>query len=480
MPVGVRAPSLHGWRVMGLATMTGIVPLPRVRFGWPFAGVPKPELDPFYRARPDEFADLAPGGVLRVRQVDVSVGGLVPQRVDAWQILFRSSDLDGQPIVATTTVLLPWRARPRPLRPVLSYQCAIDAVAAVGFPSYALRRGARSFGGVPPWELLIIGTALRRGWAVSIPDHEGLDGRWGAPREPGYIALDGVRAAMSWGPLGLTTGSPVALWGYSGGGLATAWAAEVAPTYAPELDVVGAALGSPVGNPASVFLRLNKTRFSGLPLLFVAGLCRTYPEVQEVVDLHCTSEGRDVFARLAHMTTLAATLAFAGRDLDDLLDIPLADLLAQPTMVRILADIQLGVTAPSAPVLVTQAVNDRLIAADEIDELVSSYASKGARVTYIRDRRSTHASLHPLSAPMTINWIGDRFARRTLDAPRTATIASVVGPKELLGLANMTWNALLMLAAQPLRDCSALAASSWSRSASAVGEASPPAAGLAM
>lgn len=416
----------------------------------------RPHLDPFYRADRAEVADLAPGSVLRAREVDVAVGGWIPQRVGAWQVLYRSSDVDGAPIAAASTILLPWRAEPRPLRPVLSYQCAIDAVAAEGFPSYSLRRGTHTFGGVPPWELLIIGSAVRRGWAVSIPDHEGLDGRWGAPREPGHIALDGVRAAMGYTPLGLTPESPVGLWGYSGGGLATAWAAEVAPTYAPELDIVGAALGSPVGNPASVFLRLNKTRFAGLPFMFVAGLCRAYPEIQALLDRHCTPEGTEAFARLARMTTLSATLAFAGRDLEDLLDLPLADLLAQPQMVRVLADIQLGGAVPSAPLLVTQAVHDQLIAVEEIDELVAAYVEGGAHVTYLRDRLSEHVSMHPLGAPTALDWLGDRFAGRTLDAPRTSTVCSVAtSPRTLLGLAGLARNVVHMLTGQPLRDRSA-------------------------
>jgi len=57
--------------------------------------------------------------------------------------------------------------------------------------------------------------------------------------------------------LGLSATAPIGLWGYSGGGLATAWAAEVSGTYAPELNVVGAVLGSPVGDLGNTFRRLN-------------------------------------------------------------------------------------------------------------------------------------------------------------------------------------------------------------------------------
>ncbi len=204
---------------------------------WSHAPLLPPD-DPFYLAPPD-LACLAPGTVVRTRPVELALFGLVPQRISAWQLLYRTCDLDGAPEVSVTTVLLPWDADPAVSRPLVSFQCAIDAVAPQCFPSYALRRGARTVGSIAPLELPIIAMALRQGWAVSVPDHEGLGGRFGAAREPGYRALDGIRAAVGFAPLGLSPADPVALWGYSGGGLATAWAAELAAEYAPELNIVG-------------------------------------------------------------------------------------------------------------------------------------------------------------------------------------------------------------------------------------------------
>ena len=94
---------------------------------------------------------------------------------------------------------------------------------------------------------------------MSVPDHEGRTGMWGAPYEPGYHVLDGLRAALSTERLGLSPTAPIGLWGYSGGGLASAWAAEMSGSYAPELNVVGAVLGSPVGDLGHTFRRLNGT-----------------------------------------------------------------------------------------------------------------------------------------------------------------------------------------------------------------------------
>ncbi len=219
----------------------------------------RPEDDSFYAA-PEGYEAALPGTILRVRPVEVAMFGRVRQRVDAWQLLYRTADLGGFPQASVTTVL-----RPRDAEPVLlSYQCAIDGVASSCFPSYALRRGSRAFGAVPQFEFLLVLHALRRGWTISIPDHEGPDGHWGSPQEPGFCTLDAVRAALSFEPLDLHSSTPVALWGYSGGGLATSWAAEMAPEYAPEIEVVGAALGSPVGDPGSAFTRLNATFHSAL------------------------------------------------------------------------------------------------------------------------------------------------------------------------------------------------------------------------
>jgi triacylglycerol lipase len=67
-------------------------------------------------------------------------------------------------------------------------------------------------------------------------------------------------------------------------------------------------------------------------------------------------------------------------------------------------------------VLIVQAVHDSIINVDDIDELAHLYSEGGAKVTYHRDMFSEHLLLHPMSAPMTLRWLIDRFADRPLDA----------------------------------------------------------------
>lgn len=374
-----------------------------------------PAKDVFYQP-PAGYEHARPGTILRSRDVELAFLGLIPQKFHATQLLYRTTDLNGAPQATATTVVVPAeRTSERPM-PIVSYQCAIDAVAGRCFPSYALRRGARAIGAVAQFEFLLVAAALAEGWAVSIPDHEGTAGMWGAPYEPGYHVLDGLRAALNHDPLGLKRDAPVGLWGYSGGGLASAWAAEVQDTYAPELNMVGAVLGSPVGDLGHTFRRLNGSVYSGLPAMVVAALTHIYPDLHRIIDEHATVDGKAMLARIEKMTTAHAMLTLAGKDMADMVDRPLEEILLTPEVQHVFDSIKLGTSAPKTPVLIVQAVHDRIISVDDIDELTDTYTRGGASVTYHRDMFSEHLLLHPMSAPMTLRWLRDRFAGKPVRA----------------------------------------------------------------
>jgi len=372
-----------------------------------------PSNDPFYQP-PAGYQHAMPGTVLRSRDVGLAFLGLIPQRAMATQLLYRTTGMNGNPEATVTTVIVPGDITPERPCPVLSYQCAIDAVSSRCFPSYALRRNAWAVGALAQLELLLITAALAEGWAVSIPDHEGRDGMWGAPHEPGYRILDGIRAALGAEGLGLSPSAPVGLWGYSGGGLATAWAAELCADYAPELDIVGAVLGSPVGDLGHTFRRLNGTFLSGLPAMVIAALAHIYPDLDRVIQEHANEEGRALLQRLERMTTVGAVLRMAKKDVGVYLDRPLEEILMTPEVQHVFDSIRLGATVPTPPVLIVQAVHDYLIDVEDIDQLAHTYSAGGADVTYHRDAFNEHLLLHPLSAPMTLRWLQDRFAGRPL------------------------------------------------------------------
>jgi len=118
-----------------------------------------PADDPFYDP-PAGFQHSRPGTVLRSRDVELAFLGLVPQRITATQLLYRTSDMHGNPDAAATTVIVPAERGPEAVTPLVSYQCAIDAVSSRCFPSYALRRRAVAPGAVAQVEFVLIAAAV--------------------------------------------------------------------------------------------------------------------------------------------------------------------------------------------------------------------------------------------------------------------------------------------------------------------------------
>src|ERR1700741_2937555 len=148
-----------------------------------------------------------------------------------------------------------------------------------------------------------------------------------------------MRAAVGYDRLGLSPSAPIGLWGYSGGGLASAWGAEVAADYAPDLDIAGAVLGSPVGDLGHTFRRLNGSFFSGLPGMVGAALSHVYPELDRVIQRHATDEGRELLKSLEEMTTVGAVIRMAHKDLDSYVNRPLEEILDEPEVQFVFVDI---------------------------------------------------------------------------------------------------------------------------------------------
>jgi triacylglycerol lipase len=121
------------------------------------------------------------------------------------------------------------------------------------------------------------------------------------------------------------------------------------------------------------------------------------------------------------MTTAKAVVKLIRKDMGNMVDEPLENILRTPEVQHVFDSIKLGTAAPSIPVLVVQAVHDRIVSVDDIDELTETYSNGGADVTYHRDMLSEHMLLHPLSAPMTLRWLRDRFAGRPPSSKRTRT-----------------------------------------------------------
>jgi triacylglycerol lipase len=170
----------------------------------------------------------------------------------------------------------------------------------------------------------------------------------------------------------------------------------------------------------------------------IAALARTYPELDEVVEEHATVSGRALLHSLESASTAAAVLRLRHRSLDSYIDRPLDELIEHPVVQHVFDDTRLGTAVPVPPVLMVQAIHDQVISVEDIDTLAECYAAGGARLTYHRDLLSEHILLHPLSTPMVLDWLRDRFANRPLpEGAVQSQWPTLLNPKTYLGLARL-------------------------------------------
>ena len=403
------------------------------------AALTPPQSDPFYKA-PAKLASYSLGTILRSRPVTLAAFGPLPQHVQAWQLLYRTTNYQGRPEATVTTVLLP--AGGKKPRGLISYQVAEDAVAPQCAMSYTLREATRPEV-VNQAEILLIDAAVAQGFAISVPDYEGPHGDFGAPRQPGYAILDGIRAAERFKPLGLNgTRTPVGIWGYSGGSLASGWAAQVQPHYAPKLNVKGIAVGGFATNLGQALTKINGGVGSGLIFSVLDGVARSQPAIAAALNTYVTPTGKAMLARGASQCEVANLTQYDFKNINRYLTISLAKLVVLPAVKRALGAVDLGGTAPKVPLFVYHAVNDELIPVAGVDAIVKKYCAAGDSVTYTRDSLSEHVTLAFIGAPEALNWLTERLTGGAV--PRGCSTTTV--PTMVLNPITLTSGAQLVFA----------------------------------
>ncbi|KAA0023689.1 triacylglycerol lipase [Antrihabitans cavernicola] len=404
------------------------------------AAVAAPPTDSFYDP-PANFASAAPGAILKSRPVTVKALELFPVNVQAWQLLYRTTNSDGSPYAAVTTVMIPQGpAKPRPL---LSYQTAYDSTQRECMPSYSLREAnpldlldstKQAPWALPPLEFALAAAGLDKGWAVSMPDPGGIDNHFLTPRVMGYTTLDGIRAAQNFAPLGLPGKSTkTAMWGYSGGGIATSWASELQPKYAPELNLAGAAIGAPVPDLATALNTANGRILAGLIPIGVSSISKDSPEFAATIDKYLTPEGRSIMAAAGAQCLNKNVLFNMFRQVSSYITVPLDQLLADPVVKREIAARTRPPAAPTVPMYIYNGVNDEVSSIAGVDKTVAQYCSTGTSVTYTRDGLPDIVSDHTIVA---LTGAGGAFAwldrAMSSDQPvnppgcRTSTVASTL------------------------------------------------------
>ena len=361
------------------------------------AAVPEPAADPFY-VPPAGYEMAAPGAILRTRPVTVTGLG-IPIPVQSTQMLVRSTDAHGRPAAVVSTLMIPQGAYPGPgTRPLLSYQPATDSLGDQCNPSYTLRTGTEK-------ELPLIASSLSRGWAVVVTDYQGPRNAFAAGRMAGHAVLDGVRAAEHLPSTGLAgAATPVGLWGYSGGGLATGWAAQLQPSYAPELAVTGIASGGTPADLEAAGRQIDGGPAAGLFLAAAIGMSREYPELLTLLN----DRGRALVDQIGDMCLAQEVASYPFRHLNEFTTS--SDPLGTPVAQAVLNDNEMGGARPSAPVYVYHSLFDELVPYASATALKSAWCSRAARVQLYTDILSEHNVLAVTGAPAAVSYLAARFA----------------------------------------------------------------------
>lgn len=345
-----------------------------------------------------------PGSLVSAQPTTVFAAPLVPEPVRAWSLRYRSTSATGAPIEVSGTLLVPpspWTGDGE--RPIVSYAIGTHGLGDQCAPSAFLGQGREQ-------ELGLMRMAVARGWAVVVPDYEGLgtpgDHTYAVAVAEGHAVLDAVRAANQVDGAGVAPEAPVALWGYSQGGGATAKAAEQAGDYAPELDVVGAAPGGVPADLEAVAENLDGGPAAGLLVAATGGLDTAYPELGLFAQLNARGKALVTAVRTQCVEQIVFTGAFARSA--DLSTVP--DPLHQPAVLAKLAENGAGAVAPAFPVRVYHAQLDELIPVAVGRALVADWCGLGVDVEYEELPLQTHIGGAVAGAPNTIDWLADRFA----------------------------------------------------------------------
>jgi len=361
----------------------------------------------------------APGTVLACRATGLpEVPGSIAMK--AWQVQYVSTDVRGRAVAVSGLVAVPTAAWTGPgTRPVVSFHFGT-----LGLGSQCAFSRQLSGAYQDEYEGDQIAAILRAGWAVAATDDIGyLTGQthsYMAGHQSAHAVLDAVRAAFQVPGSGLSAGTRVGVWGYSQGGAAALWSAQLAAAYAPELRVAGAAAGGIPADLRAVAEATDGGAFAGLTVDATIGLQAAYPNLPFASVL--SDEGRQLVADLKTLCLIGTVARGAGARSENLtaggLSFDELFRLAGPdgvTWGEVVDAQKLGVDVAryriGFPVLQYHGVLDEVIPTDVEEAVRTAYCRAG-----VTTRQRTYLADHILADSQAIGdvvaWFADRFAGR--------------------------------------------------------------------
>ena len=345
-----------------------------------------------------EIAAAKPGTILRVWP---QVGGAVGN-AKAYRILYRSTGTNGEPIAVSGAVFIPDGPAPHGHRDVIAWAHpttgVVDRCAPTLLPDLA--------GTVAGLEEM-----MRRGFVVAATDYQGLGVKGIHPYLVGISearsVIDSVRAARQL-PDALA-GDRFAVWGHSQGGHAALFTGEEAPSYAPELKLVGIATAAPATYLVELF-KADRGSVGGSTLTAMA--LYSWSSIYDIpTDTVLAPGAKRSYEEVA--TTCMESIAEFLKLEQAAEPLQRRFLKADPTKIEPWRDIMLanspGHKPAGAPVFIAQGTADETVRPQITRQFADHLCAEGTPVVMKLLDGVSHVYAGYDSANEAIAWMADRF-----------------------------------------------------------------------
>ena len=361
--------------------------------------VPPPQPDAFYDP-PSPLPDRPAGTVIRTEPL----GQPVPGGGTGTKILYLTTDPTGARRASSAVVFVPPGPAPEGGRDVVAWSHPTTGIEPNCAPSLRSDVGATVPG---------LGGMLAAGTVVVATDYPGL----GTPSPHWYLVgdaearavLDSVRAVRDLPTVDTT--DRFVVWGHSQGGQSALFTGQVAPSYAPELELLGVVATAPAAELTRILERDLPTitgRVLG-PEALVAW-SEVYPgtELSSLVtgaaedDVRAIAEG--CIETTSQLAVLLPRVLLLGKDW-----LTFEQVDTEPWR-RHIEENTPGAARIDVPILMTQGLDDTVVWADLNVDWARSACDRGESVEVITLPGVGHDGAGQASAPDVVPWITDRFA----------------------------------------------------------------------
>ncbi|MGQ4489228.1 lipase family protein [Streptomyces sp. 372A] len=352
-----------------------------------------------------------------------------PMPGTATRLMYRTTDSNGQPAAVTGAYIEPSAAwKGGGARPLVALASGTMGQGDQCAPSLALQHPLTattetvSIG----YETLSVYRLLSAGVAVVVTDYVGLGTTdrlhtYVNRVDEGHALLDAVRAARRLPATSLTPESRTGLYGYSQGGGASASAAELQPSYAPEIQLSGTYAGAPPADLTATMKGIDGSALAGALAWSINGFAQADADLRDVVEANINDAGRAALKDASTMCVGDAILGYGfakstkwtttGKSLGEIIA-------AEPKAQAALDKQRIGTLKPSGPVRVATGIQDDIVPHSQARQLAVDWCRKGADVTYdavilpnLGDKILTNHMV-PLITDQgdAVSWMTDRLA----------------------------------------------------------------------